>query len=190
MDEQAVKRCGRCGLVKALDEFTPKGKGRQSYCRPCVSAYFREYYQKNKATYVARATRYHRKIRALLREAKNKPCADCGRRFPYYVMDFDHRESEAKLCNLAELSCHQRISLAKLLEEIAKCDVVCANCHRERTYQRTWRFGRKSKNRCCSSVVERHLGKVEVLGSSPSSSSRIAEERPGPEAGRGATLST
>jgi hypothetical protein len=52
------------------------------------------------------------------------------------VMDFDHREGEKKLSNVADLNFHRRTSLRKLLAEIAKCDVVCANCHRERTHQR------------------------------------------------------
>ncbi len=167
-----MKRCGRCGEVKPLAEFTPKGKGRQSYCRSCVSAYFQEYYQKNKAAYVARANRFHEKIRDTLRQAKNKPCADCGLSFPYYVMDFDHREGEKKLCNMAELHAKRRVSLSKLRAEIAKCDVVCANCHRERTHRRkqatSWRI---KKSAAVAQSVERHLGKVEVSGSSPDSSS-------------------
>jgi hypothetical protein len=49
-------------------------------------------------------------------------------------MDFDHRQGEAKVINLANAS---RMTRSKILEEIAKCDVVCSNCHRERTYLRT-----------------------------------------------------
>jgi hypothetical protein len=131
-----MKRCPRCDVVKALTEFTPKGKGRQSYCRPCVAAYFQEYYRKNKAVYVASANRFHKKIKALLRSAKDKPCADCGQMYPYYVVDFDHREREQKVCNLADLHARRRLSLDKIQAEIAKCDVVCANCHRERTHRR------------------------------------------------------
>jgi hypothetical protein len=48
-------------------------------------------------------------------------------------MDFDHRQDENKVINLANAS---RMTRPKILEEIAKCDVVCSNCHRERTYQR------------------------------------------------------
>jgi len=56
-------------------------------------------------------------------------------------MEFDHREGEEKLCNVADLDCQQRVSLRTLMAEIAKCDLVCANCHRERTFQRHWRPG-------------------------------------------------
>jgi hypothetical protein len=52
------------------------------------------------------------------------------------VMDFDHREGEEKCFNLSIAAGQTRLSWAKMLAEIAKCDVVCANCHRERTHQR------------------------------------------------------
>jgi hypothetical protein len=101
-----------------------------------VSEYSREYYRKNKAAYVARASNQHRKVREILRGAKKTPCVDCGQHYPYYVMDFDHREGEEKISNVADLNFHRRTSLRRLIAEIAKCDVVCANCHRERTHQR------------------------------------------------------
>ncbi len=69
--------------------------------------------------------------RALLQKLKNVPCADCGGVFPTYVMDFDHRNREEKLFNVAR-RLHGKLDT--LLDEIAKCDVVCANCHRIRTY--------------------------------------------------------
>jgi hypothetical protein len=84
----------------------------------------------------ARATK-HRVIarsRAIVQQAKDKPCADCGVRYPYYVMEFDHLDSEAKQFNVS--AGVTRVSLRRLIEEIAKCDVVCANCHAERTHQR------------------------------------------------------
>jgi len=72
----------------------------------------------------------------MLRKAKSVPCADCGLSFPYYVMDFDHRPGPVKCFNLANVAGQTRISLARLEAEIAKCDVVCANCHRIRTHER------------------------------------------------------
>lgn len=63
--------------------------------------------------------------------AKDKPCADCGVSYPHYVMDFDHVRGK-KLCNVSSGRFHR--SMKRLLDEIAKCDVVCANYHRERTH--------------------------------------------------------
>ena len=69
--------------------------------------------------------------RQLLDRVKNVPCMDCHRRFPPYVMDFDHlgdKKSEVALMAM------QEYSTKTVLAEIAKCDIVCANCHRIRTY--------------------------------------------------------
>ncbi len=48
-------------------------------------------------------------------------------------MDFDHRDSSTKSFMLSDVS---RATVKSLLKEIEKCDVVCANCHRERTQRR------------------------------------------------------
>ena len=52
--------------------------------------------------------------------------------YPYYVMDLDHRDPSTKLYAPAKLITLG--SMKKAIEEVAKCDVVCANCHRERTH--------------------------------------------------------
>jgi hypothetical protein len=90
------------------------------------------WYQANKDVVKAKKLRKRLRLREIIREAKDVPCADCGGRFPSYVMDFDHREDKLVIVSkLPEFG-----SVAKLLGEIAKCDVVCANCHRERTFGR------------------------------------------------------
>jgi hypothetical protein len=137
MDATAAKRCPRCQATKPVSEFPVRAKGSpDSFCRACAKAYFHEYYLKNKAAYIARAARHHKKIKEILRAGKDKPCADCGERYPFYVMDYDHRDGETKLCNVSALNAYRRVSMRNLLGEIAKCDVVCANCHRERTHRR------------------------------------------------------
>jgi hypothetical protein len=62
------------------------------------------------------------------------PCADCGVVYPHYVMDHDHVRGEKKF--LISIAALKHYSRAKLDEELAKCDLVCANCHRIRTYLR------------------------------------------------------
>lgn len=142
MDEPSavVRTCARCKLVKSIDEFFQRKNGRwHSYCRPCHKEWAREYYMQHRAEYIKRSLHYKEKLRAYLRAAKDHPCVDCGRRYPAYVMDFDHREGEQKLFNVAALHSERWVSLRQLQEEIAKCDLVCANCHRERTHQRRQR---------------------------------------------------
>lgn len=61
------------------------------------------------------------------------PCMDCKISYPYYVMDFDHVRGR-KQKNVMELI--PTLSKKKIDEEIAKCEIVCSNCHRVRTHQR------------------------------------------------------
>lgn len=65
------------------------------------------------------------------------PCMDCGEYYPPFVMDFDHLRN--KTINIADAAVRWT-DAKRLLEEIAKCDCVCANCHRVRTYIRRKRM--------------------------------------------------
>ena len=76
-----------------------------------------------------------------LRDLKTKtPCVDCGINYPYYVMDFDHVRGQ-KHANVMELI--KSLSKKKIDEEIAKCEIVCSNCHRIRTHMR--KMAKKNK---------------------------------------------
>ena len=69
-----------------------------------------------------------------IRAIKDQPCADCGITYPPYVMDFDHVRGE-KVDEISRAGMLMA-TISTLLAEIEKCDVVCSNCHRERTFQR------------------------------------------------------
>ena len=96
----------------------------------------RAYYDANKALCVERARTSNRKRlaarRAVIIAAKDRPCADCHVRYPYYVMQFDHRGEKSFTIGRT----NSDTNMQALLAEIAKCDVVCANCHAERTQQK------------------------------------------------------
>lgn len=94
----------------------------------------RRYYERNRDVYREKNRRKRERMRIILRQAKSRPCADCGERFPYFVMDFDHREGEHKEKEVGLLIA--TLSMRRLLDEIEKCDVVCSNCHRVRTFNR------------------------------------------------------
>lgn len=73
--------------------------------------------------------------RAEIDALKDKPCADCGGSFHPFVMDFDHREGTEKKFNVAA-AIPLGLSIESVKAEAAKCDVVCSNCHRMRTWRR------------------------------------------------------
>lgn len=58
---------------------------------------------------------------------------DCGFYFPAPIMEYDHRPGVIKLDTIAHMVVAQ-LSWTKIEAEIAKCDLVCANCHRYRTH--------------------------------------------------------
>lgn len=101
-----------------------------------AEAKHRWYEEHKELTY--RRTRNSRTARRhriqVLKEAS--PCADCGQFYPYYIMEFDHRSGTDKVDNISRLL--QRSNTATVLAEIEKCDLVCANCHAERTFARQY----------------------------------------------------
>jgi hypothetical protein len=78
----------------------------------------------------AQAQRYQ-SARALLEKLKSGPCVDCGGTFIPRAMHFDHRDPTTKKYNISVLASANRVKA--ILEEVAKCDLVCANCHAYRT---------------------------------------------------------
>ena len=141
MAENMFRRCSRCGLVLPEEAFGWRDRARtrrQTYCRPCFAAYHREWYGRHRDAQIARVNQrrserlqHHRSV---VREAKSVPCSDCGGVFDPCAMDFDHVRDRKK-GTISEMVYSS--TTAALLAEIAKCDVVCANCHRARTQRRS-----------------------------------------------------
>lgn len=126
-------QCSKCpGLALLKADGSSYG-----YCKPCKNEYNRQHYARNKPYYFEKARRSQQRLHAWVRKLKERPCTDCGRRYPYYVMDFDHCRGE-KLIEIAQ-AVGANLSRERIEAEIKKCDVVCANCHRKRTHKRKQR---------------------------------------------------
>lgn len=134
--EAGYKTCSKCQSAKPVTEFNFRRRSegtRHSYCRDCGKKLTHSHYKRNKRSYLDRNTQTYERHRELVRQAKSRPCADCKVQYPYYVMDFDHRDGAAKKFALNSV---QRKTKQAILREMEKCDVVCSNCHRERTHRR------------------------------------------------------
>lgn len=83
-------------------------------------------------------------IKKLIQEIKqNSICTDCKEDYPYWMMDFDHLGNKSFDISKSH-DYTQDIEMIKL--EIEKCEVVCANCHRNRTHMRSFSNGSNSPN--------------------------------------------
>lgn len=102
--------------------------------------YRQDWYKKNKAKRLAAQNKRRLATVAWINTIKSSPCTDCGKSFPTCCMQFDHI-GDNKLYDIASMtSC----ATAKILEEIEKCELVCANCHAIRTNNRfkgVWQSG-------------------------------------------------
>lgn len=126
--------CHRCKVEQPIDQFyveaearakVRRGKALKMPCRGCQQRYQAE----------RRAPR-----QAIVDAIKAESgCVDCGLRPKYsQVLEFDHRPDEVKLFHISDRMTNGTIE--DLLAEIAKCDIVCANCHRIRTVEKN-QFG-------------------------------------------------
>jgi hypothetical protein len=120
--------CKSCGLnSKNENDYVPRydrksSNKRRNICWVCHREESKSYRKK-----------YRSKVRNIINSYKDVPCKDCGVKYPSYVMDFDHI-SDNKSFTVSDGSANQ--SIEKLITEIKKCEVVCANCHRIRTHKR------------------------------------------------------
>ncbi len=70
---------------------------------------------------------YRQRLMAKLNALKSNPCEDCGRLFQPAAMEFDHVRG-------TKLACVSSLwSWDRMLDEVKKCELVCACCHRKRT---------------------------------------------------------
>ena len=135
-DDPSTANCYRCGLTKPVEEFAWRRKARgqrDTFCRGCRSEYGKEHYRANRQRYIDQAAVQKRRLQLerttyLLEYFTTHPCVDCGEQDPL-VLEFDHLGD--KLFAIGEGL--GRRNWQSILDEMAKCEVVCANCHRRRT---------------------------------------------------------
>lgn len=148
LDSQTSKVCCRCKVRQPLSEFywiTAKNKHTFA-CKICMRERSKEIYdtdfeQRRKTLELARKRSQAAKSRNRLyikEYLQTHPCVDCGLA-DWVVLEFDHVRGK-KIRNVTLMT--ERYSLQALIDEIAKCDVRCCNCHRRVTFERSdnWRL--------------------------------------------------
>ena len=136
-----LRRCSKCKRRKPLRCFTKDF----SYCRLCHRKYKRQQYAEDSTRKIAQQKAWYRsnrkavlsamkrmrarRVLQLLQYLRCHPCVDCGEQDPI-VLDFDHVRGRKRF-SISWAMTSVRWSL--VLQEIKKCDVRCANCHRRKT---------------------------------------------------------
>lgn len=116
-----TKICTKCGKELPITDFYWRDKAknlRRSECKYCHNSYVKQNYQQRK-----------QEIQDLKSECK---CQKCGESRGY-LLDFHHIDPDTKETTISRLTANNR-KMELIEEEMAKCIVLCANCHREFHY--------------------------------------------------------
>lgn len=118
------KVCRTCGETKALSEFSKSARTGHAYiCKTC---------DREKCKQFRAATR--EKWKAFMKEAANDECSECGYGESSWALELHHVDPSLKSFTVSGFITKYGFTAANqelVREEIKKCVVLCANCHRE-----------------------------------------------------------
>jgi len=133
MKTKDKKVCSKCKIEKSINEFRLRNKlkgWRHSECNLCHKSFTKPYYQKYKKDYLARNKARRDTIYGYILAYKlEHPCEICGESEPV-CLDFHHLRD--KKFNISEATYLLSLrNIEELKNEIAKCQILCSNCHRK-----------------------------------------------------------
>ena len=124
-----MKECGRCKVEKSVDEFYKNNKnlttGLSSWCKQCQKSDKKTHYKNNRDKYIQSEVNGRKWFIEYKRTLK---CSRCGFNHPA-ALDFHHIDPSTKSFKMSNISRVEK-NKALIMEEISKCKVLCANCHR------------------------------------------------------------
>lgn len=131
-----MKTCSCCKELKPFSDFSlnkSKKSGYSSECKPCHRIKRKRYYESNKTSEKARVKASKELKRSQYVELKSKlSCQICSEGHPA-TLQFHHLDPQEKEFEIAD-AFWNGLSLEKIKVEIAKCVVLCANCHAKEHY--------------------------------------------------------
>jgi hypothetical protein len=136
-----MKQCANCKKWRDESEFNWRYKSQgvlQSVCRDCSRARSKDFYESQREDEIDRSYEItkRRRIEAqrfMYEYLSYRVCADC-REYDYSVLTFDHVRGEKKM-EVSQIV-QQGYSIEAFMSEVAKCEVVCFNCHMRREAKR------------------------------------------------------
>jgi len=134
-----TKLCTKCQEEKSLDNFRNYKRskdGKVNWCKPCFKEHEKNHWHSNPERRLRSRSRNKEAIKHnrqfVFSYLLEHPCELCPENDPI-VLEFDHLDPSQKLFNISESFAHRTKGLDKIKAEIAKCRVLCANCHRRHT---------------------------------------------------------
>lgn len=133
--------CSKCQLSKEEIEYHKKANGKlYSQCKSCHAEYRKSHYHNNKQYYIDKAVKWKEAYQEWFYEIKSKlKCELCGEDH-LACLDFHHDDPNNKEMGVSYLL-QRCASKEKILNEIEKCKVACANCHRKLHWKRSMSDG-------------------------------------------------
>jgi hypothetical protein len=128
-----VKKCSKCNVEKPVEDFLWKNKSknqRHYSCKECYKELRKASYDKN-AQYYRDKSKRRRKEHSIQYEEYKKSlfCKMCGET-ESVCLDFHHLNSDSKQFTIGSRK-YSSGNFQKTINEIKKCVVLCANCHRK-----------------------------------------------------------
>lgn len=124
--------CSKCEKDKPETEFHRQRNGRFPWCKACRKSYDKNYHSKSRDLVLVRKGKIRERNRRFIVDfLSDKACETCGED-DIRVLDFAHRDSSTKKFNVSEAT-RLLYGLGTLQNEIDKCKILCANCHRRET---------------------------------------------------------
>lgn len=151
-----MKKCSRCSETKNREDFNRSSRnkdGLHGYCRKCSKSHYATNKERHSARIKVRRNEQAKRLREIMFSALADGCIDC-RELNIVVLEFDHIDPSRKTENVSTMY-RKGVSEKKIIDEISKCAVRCANCHRIRTDSQnpSW----KSKYAFVSALVSTEL---------------------------------
>jgi len=135
-----MKKCCKCGESKYENEFglqrkykkdgTRKSLGRRSECKICYNAYMREYLSGRESHKTLVKKHKQEKCDFVSNLKLEFGCVKCGYKKCARALHFHHLDKETKDFEISWAT-FRGVSIEKLEKEIAKCQLLCSNCHAE-----------------------------------------------------------
>ena len=144
-----TKKCAKCLEVKSVEDFYFERGGykNQPNRSPCYKSYCKA------CGRMGDRIMRNKRHQIVLEFTQKNPCKSCGEDDPV-VLEFDHRDRATKRFTVSQ-ACSQKLPIKDLVEEMAKCDVLCANCHRRKTA--------KEMGYYCYKVLHENVDKAEMV---------------------------